>query len=458
MRIEFIFIICLMLSSYLLNAQNLPSSLNSKLPKPSISNSIPTLPTKPEIPYLEELKQIHSLKRSYDSLRRELTDLKEINTDSTQRDSLFSLAKERSKALLEHESKTLESLIESEDIPGEEIKNAARNTLDRVNDSKARLEDISQVDELESLLDLNEENLKALTNEWIMPKVEQILSGVASEGLDPRQLNLPDFYGKDALGALLRNGLPSEDTFENAKGMALEKGKHITDEQIQGIGGNYAKLSHDSLGNLQTLTSDIKKKKLDLFEPNQLTSKPTWSRLGMIVWYDPLSSLQEGFYGDLGLSYRFTQQLTLVAAYTLKHLFDKDAELIRRGEGFKAALRFSKANWFFQGEAAYNYVHTEFPTGFEHLDYDGKKWSSTIGFGRSIPITKNIQSVIIGSVQPFFNSEKSLTQSRFQLKIGLELVSFKKIKKEAKELLPTDEWEEKGKNEVNYFLKDIDNL
>ncbi|MEB2787388.1 hypothetical protein [Algoriphagus persicinus] len=75
--------------------------------------------------------------------------------------------------MLEQESKTLESLIQSEDIPGEEIKNAAKNTLERVNESKTRVEDIQEVAGLESLVDQNNENLKALTNEWLMPKVEE---------------------------------------------------------------------------------------------------------------------------------------------------------------------------------------------------------------------------------------------------------------------------------------------
>jgi hypothetical protein len=104
------------LSPYFLKAQNLPIGLNSKLPKHSISKTISALPTKPEIPYLEELKQIQSLKKSYDSLRKELKDLKEITADSTQRDSLFIMAKERSKEVLEEESKTLDSLIENRDI------------------------------------------------------------------------------------------------------------------------------------------------------------------------------------------------------------------------------------------------------------------------------------------------------------------------------------------------------
>lgn len=71
-----------MLSSYLLKAQTLPGGMNSNLPKPSISNSIFALPTKPEIPYLTELNQIHSLKESYDSLRSEIKEIQESAQDS----------------------------------------------------------------------------------------------------------------------------------------------------------------------------------------------------------------------------------------------------------------------------------------------------------------------------------------------------------------------------------------
>jgi hypothetical protein len=119
--------------------------------KNGLTAGIPKMPPKPEIPYLEELRQIQSLKRSYDSLRKEMRKIKEITADSTQRDSLFTLAKDRSKQVLEQESKTLESLIASEDIPGEEIRNASKSTLERVNESKARIADIKDVDKLESL-------------------------------------------------------------------------------------------------------------------------------------------------------------------------------------------------------------------------------------------------------------------------------------------------------------------
>jgi len=145
-----------------------------QFPKSALSTGLPVLTDKPEIPYLEELRQIQSLKESYDSLRNELRDLKEMAGDRCQMDSVLNIAKARSREVLEQEGKILGSLIESGDIPEEELKNAAKNTLDRVNDSKARLKGISEVADLESLMDQNEENLKALTNEWIMPKVEEL--------------------------------------------------------------------------------------------------------------------------------------------------------------------------------------------------------------------------------------------------------------------------------------------
>jgi len=156
-----------------INAQNLPVGLPVKFPGSALSTGLPVLTAKTGIPYLEEVRQIQSLKKSYDSLRNELRGLRETAGDSTRRDSLFILAKAGSREVLEREDKVLGSLIESRDILGEEVKNAARNTLDRVNDSKARLKGIGEVADLESLMDQNEENLKALTNEWVMPKAEE---------------------------------------------------------------------------------------------------------------------------------------------------------------------------------------------------------------------------------------------------------------------------------------------
>src|SRR5690606_3695947 len=114
-------------------------------------------------------------------------------------------------------------------------------------------EHIRQVDELESLVDQNNENLKALTNEWIMPKLEEQISGVVQDGFDPRNAELPDFYGKDALAELTKNGLPSEVPFDQAKKLATEKAGHISEEYIQKAGKDFSKLKIDSLGNIKTI-------------------------------------------------------------------------------------------------------------------------------------------------------------------------------------------------------------
>ena len=67
---------------------------------------------------------------------------------------------------------------------------------------------------------------------------------------------------------------------------------------------------------------------------------------------------------------------------------------------------------------------------------------------------KVIRSVVMGSVDPFFDKKSSLYKSRVQLKIG----SFKKIKHEFRELIPMDELKEKGDEEVDYYLKDSEEL
>ncbi len=444
-----------MLSSYSLKAQNIPFGIHSKLPKPSISTAIPALPTKPEIPYLEELKQIQSLKKSYDSLRREIKELKESTTDSTQRDSLFTLAKERSRAVLEQESKTLESLIESEDIPGAEIKDAAKNTLERVNDSKARLANIREVDELESLVDLNNENLKALTNEWIMPKLEEQISGVVKDGIDPSTTKLPDFYGKDALAELTKKRLPSEVPFDQAKELATEKAGHITDEYLQQAGKDFSKLKIDSLGDIKTISSDLNKKKVAFFEVNKLAGEPIFHRVGMLLWYDPLTSIGEGVLLDYGLSYSFSQQLSLLGGVTWKKQFDANETLRREGFGVFTGLRISKGNWFAQGTVNRKQVAITNPVGYESRDFEGKAWASNLTIGRTIPMSKVIRAVVMGSIDPFFNEKTSLYKSRVQLKIGFEIGSFKKIKEEVKELIPMDEMKQEGNEKVEYYLKDV---
>lgn len=456
MRKEIIFIICLMLSPNFLKAQNLPIGINSKLSKPSISNSISSLPTKPEIPFLKELKQIQSLKKSYDSLQREIKELKESSTDSVSRDSLLTVAKERAEKVLEEESRTLESLIQSEDISGEEIRNAAKSTLDRVNESKARLEDIKQVDDLETLVDQNNENLKALTNEWIMPKVEEQLTGIVHEGFDPRSGEISDFYGKDALVELTKNGFSSEVPFDKAKELASEKAGHISDEFIQKSGKDFSKIKVDSLGNIQTISSELNKKKKEFFEPNELKGEALFHRIGMVLWYDPLTSFGEGVLLGYGLSYSFSQQLSLLGGVTWKKQFDQDEDLRREGIGVFAGIRMSKGNWFAQGTVNRNRVTVTNPVGYESRDFDGKVWASSFAVGRAIPMGRVIRSVVMGSVDPFFNERSSLYKSRVQLKIGFEIGSFKGLKKEVREMVPMDEWKEKGNEQLEYYLKEIE--
>ncbi|MDR7131000.1 hypothetical protein J2X69_003359 [Algoriphagus sp. 4150] len=452
-----IFIICLLLSPTFLNAQNLPKATPGKLPAMASLGNLPSLPTKPEIPYLEELKQIQSLKKSYDSLRKELKDLKEITTDSTRRDSLFMQAKERSKEVLDRESKTLESLIQSEDIPGEEIKNATKNTLDRVNESKARIEGIQEVDGLESLVDRNNENLKALTNEWLMPKVEEQLTGVVREGGDPGNAKLPDFYGKDALAELTKKGLPSEIPFEQAKELAKGKAGHISEEYVQKAGKDFSKLKVDSLGNIKTIPSELKNKKKEIFEPNRLKEEPMIHRIGMMLWYDPLTSFGDGLLLDYGLSYSFSQQFALMGGMSWKKQFDDKEQLRREGLGVFTGLRFSKGNWFAQGTVNRNQVTVTNPAGYESRNFDGRAWASNLGIGRTIPMGNTIRSVVIGSIDPFYDKKSGLYKSRAQLKIGFEIGSFKKIRKEVKELVPLDGLEEKGNGQIEYYLKEIEN-
>jgi hypothetical protein len=315
--------------------------------------------------------------------------------------------------------------------------------------------DIRQVDELESLVDQNNENLKALTNEWIMPKLEAQISGVVKEGFDPRSTELPDFYGKDALAELTKKGLPSEVPFDQAKALATEKAGHISEEYLQKAGKDFSKLKIDSMGNIKTISSDLNTEKADFFETNQLAGEPLFHRIGMIGWYDPLTSFGDGLLLDYGLSYSFSQQLSFLGGVTWKKQFDPDEQLRREGFGVFSGIRFSKGNWLAQGTVNRNQVTITNPAGYESRNFDGKAWASSFAIGRTIPMGKVIRSVVIGSIDPFFNEKSSLYKSRVQVKIGFEIGSFKRIKQEVKEMIPMDDLKEKGNEKVEYFLKEI---
>jgi hypothetical protein len=122
------------------------------------------------------------------------------------------------------------------------------------------------------------------------------------DGFDPRSAELPDFYGKDALAELTKNGLPSEVPFDQAKTLATEKAGHISEEYIQKAGKDFSKLKIDSMGNIKNISSDLNMKKANFFESNQLSGQPFFERVGMMGWYDPLTSFGEGVLLDYGLS------------------------------------------------------------------------------------------------------------------------------------------------------------
>lgn len=168
-------------------AQTLPAvpkvpSLGGGLPKGIPTNGLEGLAIKPEIPYLKELRQVKGLKKSYDSLRSEVKRLKQAAQDSTTQDSVVSVLKAKGQEVLDREKAVLTGLLEEQEIPGEELKAAAQRTLEGVEGAQDKLAQVSDLEGLDGVLDQSEENLKALVNEWLMPKIEQTLSGSLSDG------------------------------------------------------------------------------------------------------------------------------------------------------------------------------------------------------------------------------------------------------------------------------------
>lgn len=428
----------MMLCSSIALGQTLPKTQPIKklsLPKSTSAilnqNGLEAFPTKPQIPYLEELKQIQSLKKSYDSLKSELRSIKEQASDSTHRDSLVQVAKSRSREVLDKESQVLESLIQKEEIPGEELRNAAQRTLGGVQSSKEKLAGIQDFESLEALLDQNEENLKALTNEWLMPKIEQALTGTLAGDWDPTQAKIPDFYGRGALEKLMQDGADSKELMGQAKEQALGKAKHISNEYIQEAGGKFSKLKLDSLGNVQVLL-DEEKRKFKLTEPNTLKGSGLLGRTGLLLWYNPLTSFREGFFAEAGASYGFTHQLLGFGAWTVKRNLNNATGPQREGQGPKVGLRFSKGNWGFQSTISYNQINNEYPAGFESRNFSGQKWASELALVRTIPMGKILNSVVMVSWDPLYKENKSLAGSALQMKIGFELGRLKGLKSELK--------------------------
>jgi hypothetical protein len=417
-------------------AQNLTAgmkvpSLGIGLPNGIPSGGLEAMATKLEIPYLEELRQVQGLKKSYDSLRSEVKKLKEAAQDSTTQDSLVSVLKAKEQEVLDREAELLQGMLEEQEIPGEELKAAVDRTLGGVKGAKAKLIQVSDLEGLDGILDQSEENLKALVNEWLMPKIEQTLNGTLSDGWNPAEAKIPDFYGKDGLEKLLQEGVDSQELMAQAKEQALGKAKHISAEYIQKAEGDFSKLKLDSLGNVQVIL-ESRKRKFQLIEPNELKGLGLLERTGLLLWYDPLTSFKEGFFAEAGISYGFTHQFQAFGAWTVKQSSDNASGPQIKGQGPKLGLRFSKGNWGLQSSVSHNQITTEYPAGYESRNFSGKAWAGELSLVRTIPIGNMIRSVVMVSWDPLYNEDRSLAGSAVQLKIGFELGRLKGLRKEFK--------------------------
>ncbi|WP_332914594.1 hypothetical protein [Algoriphagus boritolerans] len=138
-------------------AQSLPamhkvSRIGGGLTKRIPSGGLEALVAKLEIPYLEDLRQVKGLKKSYDSLQAEVKKLNEVVQDSTTQDSVMSVLKEKGQEVLDREKAVLTGLLEEQDIPGEELKAAAQRTLEGVERAKPELDRVLDPDGLDGIL------------------------------------------------------------------------------------------------------------------------------------------------------------------------------------------------------------------------------------------------------------------------------------------------------------------
>jgi hypothetical protein len=395
-------------------------------PKLGTSANSFSLPKDSAIPAFTELRQISLLKLSYDSLKNELGNEMDLSVDSVGRDTVMTRVRDRASQVLEKEVETLQSLISKGDLLGEEILNAANSTLEGVQNSKVELLEIEELFELEYLVDRNDQNLKALTNEWLMPKVEELVAGKVSGIEGVAKVLSVDFYGTDALEQLTRDGVSAGLSINQAKSIAKGKLSHLSDEYVIGMAGKFSKLKFDSLGNATVFHETINKQKINLLEANSIKGISFWQRLGGYIWYDPLTSFGNGLYGDVGVSYHFSQQLEVLGGVVFRRSNLKGDQLKRVGQGAKLGFRFLKGNWFIQSDLFLAKVEISLPGGFDYADFEGKVWSTALGTGRVIPIANRLQSVVIASWDPTFDDGRSLSNSPFQLRIGFELNSLKK--------------------------------
>lgn len=134
MPLKFFILFCVLASlcvpafTQTLRAGTKVPSIGGGLPKGIPTNGLEGLAYKPEIPYLDELRQVQELKKYYDYLRSEVRKLKETAQDSTLQDSVVSELKVKGQEVLNREKSVLTGLLDEQEISGVELKAAAQRT------------------------------------------------------------------------------------------------------------------------------------------------------------------------------------------------------------------------------------------------------------------------------------------------------------------------------------------
>ncbi|WP_339924947.1 hypothetical protein [uncultured Cyclobacterium sp.] len=439
MKATWISLIFTLMLAFSTAAQVPPTPSTISNPSSLADRSLNVLPPSQKLPFKEEIKQIHALKEAYDSLNQQIKKLKTTQMDSARKDSLINAVKTRGQKVLEQEKEMLQNLISSENLTSDKLKNNANYLLKQVELSKEALQKADKIPDVEEIIVQNEENLKALSNEWLMPEIEQQLSGRLDSNIDPRNVDFVDFYGKGAMKELGRENVEGYLSMAQAKSVAKEKTKDISNEYLQNIGNNYSKINLDSLGNIKVTPPNTAAEKFSLKEPNTLKKAKVLDRMGLYLWYDPLTSFGEGVFGDFGIKYSISSQWHTFAGLLIKRQFKNQLAPSSTGEGIKGGLRFGLGNWILQGELARSNINLAYAPGYESKNFDGTIWTSGIGVGRTIPMGKKLQSVVLLTWDPLFKENRSLSSSKFQFRIGFELRQLKKITQEIpKNLIPSN--------------------
>ncbi|MBR9777673.1 MAG: hypothetical protein GYB55_22680 [Cytophagales bacterium] len=429
----FTYLLVFSIAAQVPNKGPVPLPTNGLLHQPPTTSLI----RKP-LPFKEEIRQIQSIKKAYDSLNREIRKLQESKIDSIQKDSLVNGLKIRGIKIIEHEKAMLLGLSSQTSPSSQQLKNSAIYLLSQVEKSQAAMHEAKDMVAIEKIIRQNEENLKAIFNEQLMPELEQKLGVPLSNQIKPTGATTMDYYGKGAVEELVREKISPTLTMAKAQTMVKEKSKGITNEYLRNIGNNYSKISMDSLGNIQVAEAKKSVKKFNLRESKSLKNAPFVNRTGLYFWYDPLTSFAEGIFIDLGIKYSINSQWHPYAGIIAKRQFKSQIGPVSTGEGIKGGLRFTLGKWMVQGELARSRLSVAYAPGYEHKNFDGVIWISGLGAGRSIPIGKRLQSVFFLTWDPLFKESRSISTSRFQLKIGFELNQLKKIMEEVpKNLIPT---------------------